>query len=260
MRFITHFIENVGSKTIRIFEGLGRYFLFIIEFVHWLFKPPFRISLLFRQLEFVGNKSAFIITIASLFTGAVLGLQLGVIFLMFSAESLIGATTGKALALELAPVLSAFIITGRAGAAMTAEIGTMRVSEQLDAMEAMGVNPVSYLVVPRVLAGILMTPLLSSIFLFVGILGCYTMVKGMYGVDEAIFFQKLKWIVEWSDVIKGIVKATVFGFILSSIACYRGFQTTSGARGVGQATTEAVVKSLLCILLADLIITFLQVR
>ena len=260
MHFIVQSIEGIGSFTIKAFEGLGKFLIFILNFVRWLFTPPFHISLFFKQLEFVGNQSGTIISIAAVFTGAVLGLQLGTIFLMFSAESLIGATTAKAMALELAPVLSAFIITGRAGAAMTAEIGTMRVSEQLDAMEAMGVNPINYLAVPRILAGILMTPLLSSIFLFVGILGCYVMVHMMYSVDEAVFFQKLKWIVEWKDVMKGIIKAFVFGFLLSSIACYKGFQTHSGARGVGLSTTKSVVTSLLCILLADLIITFIQVR
>ncbi len=260
MRFFIQFFESVGAFFIRSFTGLGRYLIFIVNFIRWLFTPPFRFSLFFKQLEFVGNQSAAIITIAALFTGAVLGLQLGTIFLLFSAESLIGATTAKALALELAPVLSAFIITGRAGAAMTAEIGTMRVNEQLDAMEAMGVNPLNYLAVPRILAGLLMTPLLSSIFLFVGIIGCYITAHMVYSVDSAIFFQKLKWIVEWSDVTKGILKASIFGFILSSIACYKGFQTTSGARGVGQATTQAVVAGLLYILVADLIITFIQVR
>lgn len=253
-------IERIGLTSIHIFEGLGKFFIFVATFLKWLIIPPFRVSLLMKQLEFVGNNSALIICTAGLFTGAVLGLQLGVIFLLFSAESLIGATTGKALSLELGPVISGFIVTGRAAAAMTAEIGTMRVSEQLDAMEAMGVNPISYLVVPRILAAIIMMPILSSIFLFIGILGCYGMVKVMYGVDEAIFFQKLQWIVEWKDVMKGITKAFFFGLILSSIACYKGFQTHNGARGVGQSTTEAVVTSLLFILLADLIITFIQVR
>lgn len=189
MNFITRAIEPVGLVSIHIFEGIGKFFIFFAHFIKWLITPPFRFALFFKQLEFVGNKSALIICIAGLFTGAVLGLQLGVIFLLFSAESLIGATTGKALSLELAPVISAFIVTGRAGSAMTAEIGTMRVSEQLDAMEAMGVNPVSYLVVPRILANIFMMPILSSIFLFIGILGCYSMVKIVYGVDEAIFFR-----------------------------------------------------------------------
>ena len=143
---------------------------------------------------------------------------------------------------------------------MTAEIGTMRVNEQLDAMEAMGVNPISYLVVPRILASVFMMPILTSMFLFIGLIGCYFTVSVMYGVDQAIFFQKLQWIVEWKDVMKGITKSVFFGFILSSIACYKGFQTQSGARGVGQATTESVVAGLLFILLADLIITYFQVR
>jgi phospholipid/cholesterol/gamma-HCH transport system permease protein len=216
-------------------------------------------SLIFRQLDFVGNQSALIICIAASFVGSVLGLQLGVIFRLFSAEGLIGAATGKSLALELAPVMAGFIVTGRAGAAMAAEIATMRVNEQIDAMEAMGVNPMSYLVVPRVVASVIMMPLLTAVFLFVGVVGCYFVAITMYQVDNMTFMQQLKWIVEWKDVVKGLIKAFCFGFIFSSIACYRGFLARGGAKGVGEATTKAVVASLLTILLGDLIITLFQV-
>ncbi len=215
--------------------------------------------LIFRQLEFVGNKSSLIIFIASLFVGAVLGLQLGVIFKLFSAEGLMGAATGKSLAIELGPVMCGFIVTGRAGAAMAAEIATMRVNEQIDAMEAMGINPISYLVVPRVIASLLMMPLLSGIFLFVGVVGCYFVALTFYQVDTLTFMRQLKWIVEWQDVIKGLEKAAVFGFIFSSIACYKGFRAKGGAKGVGEATTIAVVNSLLSLLIADFIITLFQV-
>ncbi|MBX9837321.1 MAG: ABC transporter permease, partial [Silvanigrellaceae bacterium] len=189
-----------------------------------------------------------------------LGLQLGVIFRLFSAEGLMGAATGKSLALELGPVMCGFIVIGRAGAAMAAEIATMRVNEQIDAMEAMGVNPISYLVVPRVIASTLMMPLLAGIFLFVGIIGCYLVAVVFYRVDTMTFMQQLKWIVYWSDVVKGLVKATVFGFIFSSIACYKGFKAKGGAKGVGEATTSAVVAGLLSILVGDFIITLFQVR
>ena len=166
-------LETLGGLVRRQVIGLGRFTLLLRELFFWLFRPPLRIQLIFRQFEFVGNKSLSIVTLSSLFTGAVLGLQIGKIFGIFRAEGLMGAATGKALALELAPVMCGFIVTSRAGAAMAAEIATMRVNEQLDAMEAMGVSPVSYLIVPRVIASTLMMPLLSVIFLALGLVGCY---------------------------------------------------------------------------------------
>jgi phospholipid/cholesterol/gamma-HCH transport system permease protein len=260
MNFILKFPELIGQIIIKTLAGFGRFLLFIKELFHWAFHRPFRLGLIIKQFEFVGNKSAVIIFISALFVGAVLGLQLGVIFRLFSAEGLMGAATGKSLALELGPVMCGFIVIGRAGAAMAAEIATMRVNEQIDAMEAMGVNPISYLVVPRVIASTLMMPLLAGIFLFVGIIGCYLVAVVFYRVDTMTFMQQLKWIVYWSDVVKGLVKATVFGFIFSSIACYKGFKAKGGAKGVGEATTSAVVAGLLSILVGDFIITLFQVR
>jgi phospholipid/cholesterol/gamma-HCH transport system permease protein len=219
-----------------------------------------RVRLVFRQLEFVGNKSLNIIFLSSIFTGAVLGLQLGKIFGLFRAEGLMGAATGKALALELAPVMCGFIVTGRAGAAMAAEIATMRVNEQIDAMEAMGVDPVSYLIVPRIVASTLMMPVLSGVFLSLGVLGCYIVGQALFGVDNQVFLRQLQELVWVSDIRKGLFKATVFGFILSSIACYRGFNARGGAKGVGEATTQAVVTSLLSILIVDFFITYFQMK
>lgn len=259
MKYIVSLLEFVGGTSKRVISSLGRFVVFLREFFLIMVSPPFRFSLLFRQLDFVGNQSALIICIAASFVGSVLGLQLGVIFRLFSAEGLIGAATGKSLALELAPVMAGFIVTGRAGAAMAAEIATMRVNEQIDAMEAMGVNPMSYLVVPRVVASVIMMPLLTAVFLFIGVVGCYFIAIVMYQVDNMTFMQQLKWIVEWKDVVKGLVKAVFFGFIFSSIACYKGFLARGGAKGVGEATTKAVVASLLTILLGDLVITIFQV-
>lgn len=260
MKIILVIPEFIGSYILKILAGCGRFLIFVKEICHWIFLPPFRLSLIIKQLEFVGNKSSTIIFISALFVGAVLGLQLGVIFRLFSAEGLMGAATGKSLALELGPVMCGFIVIGRAGAAMAAEIATMRVNEQIDAMEAMGVNPISYLVVPRVIASTLMMPILAGIFLFVGVIGCYIIAITFYRVDTMTFMQQLKWIVYWSDVVKGLVKATIFGFIFSTIACYKGFKAKGGAKGVGDATTSAVVASLLSILVGDFIITIFQVR
>lgn len=243
----------------RVLFYTGRFLIFLKEIFRWSFSKPFRISLIVKQLEFVGNKSTLIILISALFLGAVLGLQLGIIFRLFSAEGLMGAATGKSLAIELAPVMCGFIVVGRAGASMAAEIATMKVNEQIDAMEAMGVNPISYLVVPRVLASVVMMPILSGMFLFVGVVGCYAIALTKYQVDTMTFMEQLRWIVKWEDVVKGLEKAFFFGFIFSSLACYKGFQARGGAKGVGEATTAAVVNSLVFILIADFIITLFQV-
>lgn len=260
MKYFTLIFELLGRIIVTGFNDFGRFVLFTMQACRWMFSRPFRIQLILRQLEFVGNKSALIIIIAALFVGAVLGLQLGVIFRLFSAEGLMGAATGKSLAIELGPVMCGFIVVGRAGAAMAAEIATMRVNEQIDAMEAMGVNPISYLVVPRVVASIIMMPLLSGIFLFVGVIGCYLIAIVMYNVDTMTFMQQLRWIVQFKDVVKGLEKALFFGFIFASIACYKGFRAKGGAKGVGEATTIAVVNSLLAILVADFVITLFQVQ
>lgn len=253
-------LESIGGSVRQGVIGTGRYTLLLKEFFYWLFHPPLRLRLIFRQLEFVGNKSLNIILLSSVFTGAVLGLQLGKIFGLFRAEGLMGAATGKALALELAPVMCGFIVTGRAGAAMAAEIATMRVNEQIDAMEAMGVDPVSYLIVPRVVASTLMMPVLSGLFLSLGVVGCYIVGQSVFGVDNQVFLRQLQELVWVSDIRKGLFKAFVFGFILSSIACYRGYHARGGAKGVGEATTRAVVTSLLTILIVDFFITYLQMK
>lgn len=254
--FVTQYAQNVLASM----SGFGRYVILVGDFFYWVVRRPVRLRLIFRQLEFVGNKSMAIIFLSALFTGAVLGLQIGKIFGIFKVEGLMGATTGKAMALELAPVMCGFIVTGRAGAAMAAEIGTMRVNEQIDAMEAMGVDPVSYLVVPRVVASTIMMPVLAAIFLFLGVIGCYILGLIIFRVDTAIFLENLRWLVWVSDIQKGLFKAAIFGFILSSIACYKGFYARGGAKGVGEATTQAVVASLLAILISDFFITYVQMR
>lgn len=258
MEMLLRGFESVGGTVRAGFTGVGRYAILIKELVYWIFHPPLRLRLIFKQLEFVGNKSFNIIFLSSLFTGAVLGLQIGKIFQIFRAEGLMGAATGKSLALELAPVMCGFIVTGRAGAAMAAEIATMRVNEQLDAMEAMGIDPISYLIVPRVIAATLMMPLLSGFFLCLGIVGCYVVGQLMFSVDTQVFLQQLQWLLWLEDVRKGLTKAAIFGFILSSVACYKGYYARGGAKGVGEATTQAVVASLLTILIVDFFISFLQ--
>lgn len=254
------FFEGLGDRVKGGIVGLGRYAILCKGIMYWVFHPPVRVRLIFKQLEFVGNRSFGIIFLSSLFTGAVLGLQLGTIFGIFKAEGLMGAATAKAMALELAPMMCGFIVAGRAGAAMAAEIATMRVNEQIDAMEAMGVEPISYLVVPRVIGSVIMMPLLSAVFLFLGTIGTYLIGVLMFQIDTQVFMTQMKWLVEVGDVWKGLVKSVAFGFILSTLACYKGYYARGGAKGVGEATTEAVVMSLLMILISDFFISLVQLR
>ena len=171
-----------------------------------------------------------------------------------------GAATGKALTREMAPLMTAFLLTGRAGSSMTAEISTMRVNEQVDAMEAMAVDPIHYLVVPRVIAAIFSIPLLCAIFIFIGIFGAFVTGVAVFDVDVGIFIDRIKWMVEPSDIFNGLEKALAFSVIISSIACRYGLNASGGAKGVGRATTMSVVVTLLVVLLSDVFITYVQLR
>ena len=244
----------------QFFSVVGRYLLFFYEVLKLSFQKPFRKDLLFQQLEFIGNQSLNIIILTGFFTGAVFGLQIGGIFQIFRAESIMGAATAKALTRELAPLVTAFLLAGRVGSSITAEIATMRVSEQIDAIEAMGVDPVGYLVVPRFLASIVIIPLLCCIFIFTGVIGAYMTGVMIFDVDVGIFLDKIKWLVKPKDIASGMQKAFIFSAIIAVISCRFGLKAGGGAKGVGQATTQSVVLSLLVILGFDVFITYVQLR
>ena len=172
---------------------------------------------------------------------------------------MMGGATGKALARELAPLMVGFLLSGRAGSSITAEISSMKVNEQIDAIESMGVDPVQYLVVPRAIAGVLMTPLLCGLFNLIGMIGASLVGIYMYDVDLGLYQEKLIWLVQSKDLIAGLEKSIVFGFIFTVVSCYKGLNASGGAKGVGVATTDSVVLSLLMILGCDVLITFFQV-
>lgn len=218
-------------------------------------RPPFRHRLLFKQMEFVGNQSLPIVLLTGAFTGMVFAVQLDIGLSRFGARGLIGSTVTLALTRELGPVLAALMVNGRVGSAMAAELGTMRVSEQIDALDSMAVDPVQYLASPRVLASILMAPLLCAAFDAIGVAGCYLVATRMLGVNSGPFLARLEWLVDPDDIWGGMVKAAVFGFLLSSIGCYKGFFARGGAEGVGRATTTAVVAAGVSILIVDYFIT-----
>ena len=248
-------IFNLFERTVK---GFGSYCIFVFNSCRRTVSPPVNLTLLFRQLEFVGNRSFWIMVLAGTMIGAVFGLQFGEIFRIFGAEAMIGASATYGLCKELAPVIGSFLVTARAGSAMAAEIGTMRVNEQIDAMRVMAVNPYNYLVAPRMLASILMMPLLACIFTLAGVVAAFAIGVTLYDVDVGVFFDKIRWIVGPRHVWQGMQKAAIFGFIFSTIGCYKGFNAGGGAKGVGRATTEAVVISLVSILISDFFISYLQ--
>jgi len=177
---------------------------------------------------------------------------------MFNMESMVGATVTLALTRELSPVLASLMITGRAGSAMATELGTMKVTEQIDALASMAVNPVQYLFVPRFIAALIMFPLLAMIFNLVGVCGSYLVAINMWGVDPGNFLAKIRWYVDAHDVISGMIKAAVFGGFITLVSCYKGFQAEGGARGVGGATTQAVVIGSVSIMILDYFLTVLM--
>jgi len=251
-------ITVVSDLAARPVEAFGRYILFLGQALKRCIVPPVRARLLFRQLEFVGNKSFGIIVISAAMVGSVFGLILGDIFRTFGAESMLGAAAGIALAKEIAPVFCGFLVTARAGSSMAAEIATMRVNEQIDAMRVMAVNPYGYLVAPRILGAVAMLPLLTCIFILTGVFASFCVGVGFFDIDVGTFLEKLRWMVKPLFILQGMEKAAVFGAMLASIGCFKGFYAGGGAKGVGRATTEAVVLSLVAILVMDYFLSYIQ--
>ena len=238
-----------------IINYLGDFIVFCRQSFTWLFHRPFRGKLFVDQYINIGVDSLPIIILVSVFTGMVFALQTTYAFRLFSAQSLVGATVGISLTREIAPVFASLMITARVGSSMAAELGTMKVTEQIDALEAMAVYPHQYLVVPRVFTAALVVPLHTVIFDFIGVLGSYFVGVILLEIPSGPFLYRLQTMVEPKDVIGGVLKAVIFGFMLASISCFEGFRTKNGAKGVGMSTTRAVVISSVCVLVADYFLT-----
>ena len=241
-------------------ERLGAFSLFSFEVSKWLFRRPFRLYLLSEQMERIGVYSVPIIMLSSLAIGMIFSLQLGSFLTMFRAEMLVGAAVGKTMARELAPVVTTLMLIAKNGSAMTAELGTMRATEQIDALETMSVNPIQFLVVPKVLACVLSFPVLTALANVVGVAGSYIVSVVMRGVDAQGFLDQLYSYVNPVDVYSGFIKAAVMGFLVSLICCFYGFNASGGAKGVGEAATRAVVSSSVCILIADYVMSDIMLR
>jgi phospholipid/cholesterol/gamma-HCH transport system permease protein len=236
---------------------LGDFTLFVFQTVSSFRHAWRRKGLILKHCEFIGVNSLGVIVVAATFMGGVLGYQLYVSFKRFGAEALLGATTGVSLFRELAPVMAAIMVTGRAGAAIAAEMASMRISEQIDALEVMAVDPHEFLVAPRVMAGFAMVPLLSVVFGAVGSLASMVVACWIMGLDVPVFWAQFVKYVNPIELLHCTVKGAVFGMFLAWIGCFCGYTAYGGARAVGFATRTTVVASLLTILLSDYVLTSL---
>ena len=236
-------------------RSVGNHFILLAQAAFWAVRRPFRGRLFLEAADFIGVGSVPIIALVGGFTGMVTALQAVNQLKLVGVESYAGAATAVALATELGPVMTALMLSGRAGAGIATELGTMRITEQIDALETMAVSPVQYLVVPRVLIGMLITPILVLLFFGVGMLGAYLVaVKGL-GVDPGGFASKLDSTLQMTHLVQGIIKALVFGMFFSLVGCFQGYHATGGGRGVGLATTRAVVIASVGILVLDYFLT-----
>jgi phospholipid/cholesterol/gamma-HCH transport system permease protein len=224
------------------------------------FSKPSRYSEIIKHMEFVGNQSVFIVALTALFTGLAISFQLYLGFKVFNAVNMVGPTVALGITRELGPVLTGLIVAARAGGAMAARLGTMRVNEQIDALEVMGVNTRQYLIAPRIWAAIICMPLLTAIFDFVAMLGSYLLCVKMVELDEAIFWDHVNAMINVRHINEGLFKAAIFGLFFAVICTYRGFHTKGGAKGVGEATNKGVVASMVMIIVMDYFLTNVFIR
>lgn len=250
-----NWVESLGAAVIEGFEETGRIFRFFTQICFWAVRRPFRWKNFLEQFLFVANKSVFIVCLTGVFSGMVFAIQIYFGFRMINADALVGPAVAIGIVRELGPVFTAIVVTGRAGAAMAAQLGTMRVTEQIDAMDVMAVNSIQYLVVPRVLASLVALPLLCAIFTFIGNWGSYMTGVYILTIDPIIYFSHLQEVVQVRDLFQGLIKASVFGLIFSIIGTFKGYFTKGGAEAVGRATNQAVVLTLVLILVGDYFIT-----
>jgi phospholipid/cholesterol/gamma-HCH transport system permease protein len=245
----------VGRVVLEIFQTIGSVAVFAFMGLSAAIRPPFFWRNYARHFIDIGYLSLPVVALTTLFSGMVLALQSYSGFSRFSAEGAVAMVVALSITRELAPVLAGLMVAGRIGAAMAAEIGTMRVTEQIDALEALSTNPYSYLVAPRLIAGILMMPFLVAVGDIIGIMGGY--IVGVYklGFNSSSYLQQTWDVLQTEDVVSGLVKAAVYGFIVTLMGCYHGYRSTGGAQGVGRATTQAVVSSAILILIANYFVT-----
>ena len=254
---LIRFFAPLGAGTIAFFGAIGRAAIFAAHALFAAVVPPYYPARFLQQLLLIGYFSLPVVGLTALFTGAALAQQIYVGGERFNAESTVPAVTVIAMVRELAPVLGGLMVAGRVSSAMAAELGTMRVTEQIDALVTLRTDPFQFLIAPRVIASTLVLPLLTLVADIVGVLGGYLLAVHRLGFNAANYLDTTRAFLEVDDILSSMVKAAVFGFLLALMGCYHGYITAGGAAGVGRATTNAVVSAFLLILLANLVITVL---
>jgi phospholipid/cholesterol/gamma-HCH transport system permease protein len=257
---IADMLAGLGRQAIAPVQEMGRVAIFFLRGVIHLFSLPLQVGKIFEQVYFIGMKSVFVICLTGAFTGMVLGLQGYYTLVKFGSEGLLGAAVALTLIREMGPVLAAIMVVARAGSAMAAEIGIMRISEQIDALETMDINPVRFLFSPRLGAALISFPLLTAIFDVVGIFGGYLTGSLLLGINSGVYFGRVESSVLMEDVTGGFIKAFCFAAIVVTICCFQGYTTHTrkdgfGAKGVSLSTTSAVVISCVMILVVDYVLT-----
>ncbi|GAU08700.1 MlaE family ABC transporter permease [Desulfoplanes formicivorans] len=251
---------SAGRLLIGIMNACGAYAIFSAQGLVKIFSLPFQASKILQQIYFIGARSVSIIALVALFTGMVLGLQLYYTLTQFGSEGALGSAVALSLVRELGPVLTAIMITARAGSSMTAEIGVMRISEQIDALDTMAIDPIRFLISPKLAASLISFPLLTALYDVVGIIGGYIAGVVLLGLNKGIYFYRVESSVVMQDVTGGFIKSIAFAFLVSTICSFQGYFTHTrqggfGAKGVGMATTSAVVISCVWVLIVDYVLT-----
>jgi len=249
--YIDRVLESVGRRTSGFLTQVGGVLIFLVQTLRWTFSRPFYVKSVLKQMEQIGFNSIPVVITTALSTGMVLALQSYTGFKRFGAETLIGTVVTLSMTRELGPVLTGLMVAGRAGAAMAAELGTMKVTEQIDALETLATNPMKYLVVPRFIASTLMMFFLTILGMMVGITGGYFVGVKVLGTNPVTYINNSINNTEVTDIWYGLIKALVFGAVVGLIGCYKGFHTEGGAEGVGKSTTGSVVVSCMLILILD---------
>jgi len=245
----------IGIYSMRFIRETGKIMILFVQTLSWMVRPPLQGREIVKQMEEVGVRSFPVVIITAAFTGMVLALQSYTGFKRFGAETMVGTVVALSVTRELGPVLTGLMVSGRVGSAMAAELGTMRVTEQIDALYTLATNPIKYLIVPRFLAAVIMLPILVVFADAIGILGGYLVSVRILGTNPTLYIRRTWDYLEFSDLYSGLLKAFIFGMIIATISCYQGFFAEGGAEGVGRATTKAVVLSSLTILISNYFIT-----
>ncbi len=254
-----HPFKLIGKNTIAFIHELGKMANFLSISIYYMLFPPFLFHRVVKQIHFIGVKTTLVILLTGLFTGMVLTLQGFYVLVSFGAESKLGAITAMSLIRELGPVVTALMVIGRAGSALTAEIGIMRMSEQIDALDAMNLNPYKYLVIPNLWAALISLPILTALFNVMGIWGGYLVGVELSGLSSGVYYGAIADSISASDLILSLQKSLSFGLLIAWICCFKGFYAGHGsgfgAQGVSKSTTEAVVMSSVTVLICDYFIT-----